>query len=398
MNTDDSIRMRLLACAGRMASALAWPALVLAAVACGGNAAEDDADAGGGMAGSTADAPLSTEPIDVDGSEQWQWVPIDSTLCADGTPAGVGVNFTDDSRDLVIWFQGNGVCFDMTSCTLYSSILVGMGPDPLDHMWWGDDNTQRTGIFDRTDPENPFRDSNFVVFPHCGVDGHTADKKATYSSVGMVHQHGYANVTVALSRIVPTFEDATRVVVAGFSAGGIGAGTNYHQIAEAFEAVGQPPPFLIDDGGPVLRPPYLGPRAQESLRGGWGMDETIEPWCPRCADEGYHVVLETIAELHPGMRASVISSYGDSVATPLYGLLNTSLAFNGARLEEGLHDLSSWTDGLRETVSPSTQRVFYYPGDRHGALAVAPLSATPGLIEFLNAQLDGDEQWTTVEP
>lgn len=374
------------------ATALVVPALLVAIAACGSESpAVDDAAVEGVAA-------LTGEPIEVGQTETWEWVPIEGSMCADGTSAGVGVNFTAQSRDLVIWFQGNGVCFDQTSCTLYSSILVGMGPDPLDHMWWGDPNTAHTGIFDRDDPENPFRDSNFVVFPHCGVDGHTADKKTTYPSLGTIHQHGYANVTVALERIVPSFPDAGRIVVAGFSAGGIGAGSNYHQIAEAFATVGQPPPFLINDSGPVLRPPYAGPRAHSSLRDGWGLDTTIDSWCPRCGTEGYHVVLEAVAELHPGMRASIISSYADNVATPLYGLLNADFSFNGTRFEEGLHDLAGWTESYQDSVSPSVGRVFYYPGDRHGALAVDSLSATPGLTAFLNAQLDGDLQWATVEP
>jgi hypothetical protein len=338
------------------------------------------------------------DPIDVAPTEEWTWVPIEGTLCADGTPAGVGVNFTAQSRELVIFFQGNGVCYDATSCTIFQSLLVGMGPDPLDHMWWGDENTGHTGLFDRAEPENPFRQSNFVVFPHCGVDGHTADKQSTYPPLQTAHQHGYANVTVALQRIVPTFADATRIVVAGFSAGGIGAGANYHQIATAFASVQQPPPFLIADAGPVLRPPYAGPTARSSLREGWGLDKTLEPWCPRCESEGYHMVMQTIAELHPGVRVSVVSSYADNIAMRLYGLLNVEPTFDGAKFEQGLRDLSAWAASYQEAIAPSAQRLFLYPGIRHGALVVAPLSATPGLTEFLNAQLSGDPGWATVMP
>jgi hypothetical protein len=361
------------------------PALVAVVTACGGD------DSGGAP-------PIMGDPIQVDPSEEWVWVPIPGTVCADGTPAGVGVNFTTQSRELVIWFQGNGVCYDPTSCTFFQHLLVGMGPDPLDHMWWGDKLTGHIGIFDRASPTNPFRTSNFIVFPHCGVDGHTADKESTYPPLRPVQQRGYANVTVALQNIVPTFADATRIVVAGFSAGGIGAGANYHQIAAAFEAVGQPPPFLIDDGGPVLRPPYLGPNGQSALRAGWGLDKTIEPWCPRCATEGYHAVMETVAEFYPGVRTAVISSYADGVATALYGLLNADPTFNGTKFEAGLHDLSAWAAGRAGAISPSVERMFFYPGSRHGALAVDALAATPGLTAFLEAQLGGDPSWATVEP
>jgi Pectinacetylesterase len=366
--------------------------------ACGGSDSKGQAAGAGGSAGvADGGAHPMGEPIRPDSTENWVWVPIDGTVCADGTSAGVGVNFTAKSKNLLIFFQGNGVCYDLISCTAFQSELVGMGPNPLDHMWWGDPNTGHLGIFDRTDPTNPFRKDNFIVFPHCGVDGHTADKDSTYPPLRAVHQHGYVNVTTALHRIVPTFRDAARIVVAGFSAGGIGSGANYHQIAQAFAAVGQPPPFLIDDAGPVLRPPYLGPTGQAALRTGWGLDKTMGLWCPTCATDGYHNVMKTIAELHPGARISVIASYADGIATGLYALLNADVSFNGTKFEAGLRDLASWTDGFDDAIAPSATRVFFYPGSRHGALAVDRLSASPGLTDFLNSQLSGDPAWTTVQ-
>jgi len=183
--------------------------------------------------------------------------------------------------------------------------------------------------------------------------------------------------------------------VAGFSAGGIGAGANYHQIATAFEAVGKSVPFLIDDGGPVLRPPYLAQNGQSALRTGWGLDKTLESWCTDCAAEGYHAIHETVARLHPGLHSSVVCSYGDGTATLLYALLNGT-PFDGSKLGEGLRDLSEWTASFQESAAPSVQREFLYPGARHGALVVAPLGATPGLTEFLTAQLDESPTWVTV--
>jgi hypothetical protein len=212
-----------------------------------------------------------------------------------------------------------------------------------------------------------------------------------------VHQHGYANVTVALRRIVPTFLDASRIVVAGFSAGGIGSGANYHQIAETFAAVGKPPPLLIDDAGPVLRPPYLGPSAQSALRTGWGLDKTLEPWCPDCATEGFHAIQETLARLHPGMHSSVLCADNDSTVTSLYALLNGDFTFDAARLAAGLHDLSAWTTSFQASVAPSEQREFFYPGTRHGSIVVAALGATPGLTDFLDGQLNGASTWATVQ-
>jgi hypothetical protein len=212
-----------------------------------------------------------------------------------------------------------------------------------------------------------------------------------------VHQHGYANVTAAIPRILASFQDATRVVVAGFSAGGIGAGANYHHIAVGFEGLGMPSPYLIVDAGPILPPPYAGPQATASLHNGWGLDQTIDTWCTTCPTEGYHTGYRELARLHPGLRSSIISAYNDGVATPLYLLLNGG-TFDGARFEAGLRELATFTDSYQDSLAPSTHREFYYPGTRHGALVVAPLAGSPGIVDFLNAQLSGDAGWTTVEP
>ncbi len=342
------------------------------------------------------EGPLVVAPEDL---EKWVWVPIAGTRCADDTEAGIGVNFTKESRDLVIFFQGNGVCYDLFTCTLFKDLLVGMGDDPLRHMWWGNPAVGERGIFDRNDPMNPFRKSNFVVFPHCTIDGHTADKKTTYPTLGTVHQHGYRNVTLALDLIVPTFRDATRIVVAGYSAGGIGATVNYHQIASAFEAVGQPPPMLINDSGPILRPPYLTKHAANQLRAGWGFDRTIDTFCPKCKSEGLHAIYSTIAELHPGVRVSQLSSYADGVATMLYRLMNRDInVFDATKLKRGLLDLDDWMAKNQTQLAPSIQRSFYFPGDEHGAVVFQSIGTRAGLPGFLEAQLGGSPDWKSVRP
>jgi hypothetical protein len=324
-----------------------------------------------------------------DQMDQWVWIPIPEMVCGDGSPSGVGVRFTQASRNLVIWFQGNGVCYDLKSCTVFRDLLAGMGPDPLNHMWWGDDNQGHTGIFDRDDPANPFRADNFVVLPHCTVDGHTADKESAYPFLPTYQQRGYRNAAEALRRVVATFPDASRVVVTGFSAGGIGATANYHQIAAAFEARGRPSPFLIADSGPLLRDPYLSEVARNDLRAGWGLDDTVYQICTECAIEGPGAAYHAIATRHPSVRQSVLSAYADSVATDLYRLLNYDI---------NLLDVDKFRRGLLDLAAANPQlHVFYYWGNRHGALPY-PLADSPGLVDFLTAQLSGDPSWQSVIP
>ncbi len=331
--------------------------------------------------------PITLEPDDYD---KWIWIPIPEMKCADDTPAGVGVNFTKRSRNLVVWFQGGGVCYDLKSCTMFKDLMVGMGPDPMAHLGVG-----TTGLFNRGDETNPFRDDNFVVLPHCAVDAHSADKDSTYPPLPTYHQHGYRNATEVLRHVVPTFKDASRVVIAGFSAGGIGTMANYHKFAKAFESLGHPAPFLINDAGPLFRPPFLSQAARDALRKGWGHDDTIFKMCPTCKTEGYHEAYRRLAELHPGLRSSQICSYADGVAAPLYMMLNYDPTVMTGKFKNGLLDLAKWTDSY-QYLSPATQhRVFYYPGDRHGAI-VLPYTETPGLLKFLNEQLNGLSSWSNV--
>lgn len=357
--------------------------------------ASDGGKEGGKDAGVVLGSPIVVAPADL---EKWIWVPIPEMRCADDTPSGVGVNFTSKSRELVVFFQGNGVCYDALTCNVFKNLLVGMGPDPLDHMWWGNTAQGQTGLFDRTDATNPFRQSNFVVLPHCTVDGHTADKDTSYPGVGVVHQHGYANARHALEHILPTFLDATRVVVAGYSAGGIGATANYHQIATAFEAFGKPAPFLVNDSGPILRPPFLSTGAQKTLRDGWGLAKTVDPFCPKCKTDGIHAIYETLATLHPGLRSSQLCAYEDGTVTSLYRLMNGDInVFDGTKLRNGLLDLDTWAAGFQSAVAPSAHRAFYFESADHGAM-VAPLPSRPGLAAFVGDQLSGSPTWTSIKP
>jgi hypothetical protein len=58
------------------------------------------------------------------------------------------------------------------------------------------------------------------------------------------------------------------------------------------------------------------------------------------------------------------------------------------RFKRGLLDLATANPQLRAP---------HHPGDRHGALPY-PLADSPGLVDFLNAQLSGDPGWHSIIP
>lgn len=356
---------------------------------------------GGGEPPEVDDEPIPTfgEPITVKDADydKWVWVDVPTMVCGDNSPAGVGVRFTKRSRNLVVWFQGNGACYDAVSCYASRDMLVGMGNTPekkLKHLFWDGGDNNQAGLFDSNDPQNPFRDDNFVVLPHCSVDGHSADKDSDYI-VQKPYQHGYRNATEALKRIVPTFQDATRIVIAGFSAGGIGTSANYHKFAKAFESLGHDPPFMINDSGPLLRKPYLGDGAIQTLGKNWGHADTIYKWCASCQTKGYNESYRRIAQLHPGVRIAQISAYDDSVSAGLYSALNLSPG-GFTNMKPGLLDLAKWFQSYETTYAPSKTRVYLYPGTDHGIISRGPLKNHPDFLKFLNDQLSGSPDWADI--
>lgn len=331
-------------------------------------------------------------PIDVgaDALESWVYVPIDEMRCGDGTPAGIFVNFTDASRELVFFLDGGGICYDDLTCSLMAGELEGLGEDPLASFLAFD---RDVGLFDRGDEENPFRAASYVVVPHCTGDFHLADRVNTYGSLGEVHQLGHPNLRAALRRVVPTFDDASAVTAAGFSAGGVGVSGNFHLIASAFTSEGAPLPTLVNDAGPLLRPPFLGEDGQAEIAAAWGLEGTLFGWCPRCETRGFHEVFARLHAIYPELRSSLVCTYDDDVVKALYMVITGPSILSAGRMKEGLLDFSAHAEGLGEPAGG--HRDFLYDGTRHGALSVAPLEATPGLAEFLAAQREDRADWTT---
>jgi hypothetical protein len=353
--------------------------------------------------------PIVTLPEEL---ETWRFIPVDGMICANGQQSGFFANFTEKTEDLVIYLLGGGICYDDASCNLpphHDMVVNGLGPDPL--AFWTGSGESHNGIFARGDEQNPFRDASYVVLPHCTVDFHSANKLSTYAGFdGPIHQVGYRNVQLAMNAVVPTFADPDRnVTIAGFSAGGVGTLANYHQIAQAFESYGHQPPFMINDGGPIQRRFYFSLNSHNAIRNGWGLDDTVGTWCPTCATEGYHETLRYIHALHPGVRSSQICAYADLVVMGLYTLFDAinnaahftyelipTPPFSYTSMKNGLKDLAGWAEGL---PSEGMHRNLFYYSDRHGAITVAPLDQTPGLIPFLNAQLNRDDPyWYSVIP
>jgi hypothetical protein len=276
---------------------------------------------------SKAVSPLSLPP----GNGQWAWYPIQggsddtSMICMDRSPTGIGISMPAVWNDRVlIWMAPGGVCDDATSCGTPGVVAhhsYSSGEFQADQTTTvGDYNCPNCGnspawpvavlsrgIFDRSNPANPFAHYAFVFIPYCTGDlhqGHQHDSSSTVPgrSPSFAYHFGANNFTVASRYIGATFPAPLSIVLGGSSAGGAGAYFNYPTLRLTYSYLVPitvisdsslpfwtgTPSSLIDPNAPWLRQGYwlqpgpnntvlpaLQPSYQEdSFADAWGLAST----------------------------------------------------------------------------------------------------------------------------
>lgn len=139
------------------------------------------------------------------------------------------------SRNLLIYFEGGGACWDSFSCSFPAAGL----PEQIPQLFVpqvppGTDPAQSDGLL-REHPNNPVSDWDAVYIPYCTGDIHVGSATQTYTSVGhpvfplpagtpfQIQHRGYDNFMVVLEQLRKQFPHPDKVLVAGSSAGGYGA-------------------------------------------------------------------------------------------------------------------------------------------------------------------------------
>jgi hypothetical protein len=313
---------------------------------------------------------------------EWVWHAVDGARCADGSPTGMGLSpaTRGASRGLLVYFMGGGACWDHATCyeQAIASHLDGYDADDFEADIARIGNS---GVFDRTDPDNPFRDHSFAFLPYCTGDVHAGLRVADHGG-RPTHHVGYANTTAYLEDLREAFPKPQRVVVAGGSAGGFGAAFHWSRFVDAFAGV---PVHLIDDSGPPLPRPFWPEARAEAWRSAWGLDEMLPPQCTECGDR-LDLYLGWQAERHPSSRAAVLSYQHDPTTAFYLGISRDAVA-------RGLDAL------VREMRGHDNVKLFVVPGERHTMLH--DLDVREGdqtLGAWLQQMLAADPQWQTVVP
>lgn len=195
----------------------------------------------------TACAPDTGEAGDelVAESEQpltngWTWNDVPGTKCGNGSQTGFGISL-GTSKDLVIYLEGGGMCWDENTC----------GAGLASYFTSGYNGTtfagQASGIFDRTKANNPYKSSTIVYVPYCTGDYHSGDVVGGVNKT--LHFNGRINLALDLAKIKAAVPNPSRVTLSGSSAGGFGSLFNYETVAKTFAGKRVD---LVTDSGPIL--------------------------------------------------------------------------------------------------------------------------------------------------
>ena len=307
--------------------------------------------------------PLETsgEPLPGEVGE-WSYVELPDTSCRDGSPAGVYINL-GSSNKLMIVLEGGGRCSDEATCSLnFANVEAGTPVRLFGH----------EGLTDRSRVENPVRDWNWVQVPYCTGDRHGgANPEARVPGVDEPQMFvGHTNMAKFLDRIVPTFADATDVLITGTSAGGHGVWYTAVLVQRAFPGLKVK---LVSDSGAFVSTAVFAECDQERMRVLGKTDDTFLGECGSACPNGNDYWMDFgkfLAATFADRPIGLVTTTGDITMRQFYStgvndckgsfdLLNPDPAITAAAHKE---DLLAFKDMIEGYPNFST---FYVDNETH---------------------------------
>ena len=197
----------------------------------------------------------------------------DGPICIAGTPFSAFTRKGNPSR-LLIFEQGGGACWQ----GFYFCNILAEDQEPP---------APPVGIWDFDSKDNPFADYSIVYMPYCDGSTFNGDNDVLDASFpfGPVRFHrGLRNQSAAMDLALATFPNASRVTVAGSSAGGVGA-AGFAPFLARFLYGNQVHLTVFNDAGPITTNPdsidAIDARAND-----WQFGQFYPASCLECDDHG----------------------------------------------------------------------------------------------------------------
>lgn len=234
-------------------------------------------------------ALLMAAPLASAGYFQWETVelpPESGAACGDGSPYRFFVNRTPLNKDLAVVYQGGGACWDQKAC-LGEGPLSATNPNgvPPDYMQSLDVVYGLVTPFSaRNHPAQAVQTQswNMVFLPYCTGDVHAGSQITVYDDAypetpRVQYHRGQANVAAAAQWLRDHLGQPRKMMLTGYSAGGVGSTVTYALMRNTLEPTGEA--TLLADSGPLVPAPRSGTAEEypalplhNKIRDVWGLD------------------------------------------------------------------------------------------------------------------------------
>lgn len=219
--------------------------------------------------------PATSEPFAVD------WVKHtfdsdggDGPICIAGTPYSMFTHEGTDPDKLIVFLQGGGACWEgFPACNVLaedqfpprSAFLPGIfAQSSLD------------GTID-----NELADWSIAYFPYCDGSVFSGDNDVAGDPVFGVRRHrGLRNLSAGLDVAQATFGNPAKVLVAGSSAGGVGA-AGFAPFLARFVFGNEVDLYVFNDAGPIALNPEVAQAAALARVEAWAFDQFYPESCVR---------------------------------------------------------------------------------------------------------------------
>ena len=208
--------------------------------------------------------------------DTWQQVKLDPSTgakCGDGSPFSFWVNRKASTSNVMFFLEGGGACWDHESCSggLTSSNV-------LSNVWLSQQNKNTSAVISpsalsignktsiipiyssllkssSTEVSNKVQNWTKVFVPYCTGDVHVGLSTRVYSDPSVqkppvtVHHNGVMNNLQTAAWVRNHLEAPQQLLLAGQSAGGVGAVSLYHALRLLFPVQQG---YMLNDAGPAF--------------------------------------------------------------------------------------------------------------------------------------------------
>jgi hypothetical protein len=317
-------------------------------------------------------AVLPEGPLSDAMADEWTWLDVPGSTCANGTPTGVAVNVHPGATRLVFFLEGGGACDTAEDCWVHPTainIASGYGVGQLEQ-----DPQLGLPIFARGDAANPFADASYVFVPYCTGDLHAGSATVEYvvdRRSWRTYHYGAKNLDLDLQMLGGAFPGIQHVWLVGQSAGGFGTLFNQSFVEAAFGVATD----VIDDSGPGI--------GTSGYPQSWNV--RLPPGCGDCAD-GLQSLFLFDRATYPDSRFAFLSFQVDSVLPGFYGVSQ--------------QDVSDWLGQYEQTLTDlPNSRSFVAPGTGHVVIGdgIDDVTRTQ-MLGWLAQMADGSPLWENFAP